>query len=104
MLRVRLGLAWPVEGEGSKGIRNGATRHEVLTHREKQLLQAASDHEVLAEAREEGNVVSVLLCHFAGEFEFKVPQVSSVLRHSKISEIGDFQRFLGHCYQVLALR
>lgn len=104
MLRVRLRLAWPVEGEGSKGVRNGAARHEVLTHREKQLLQATRDHKVLAEARKEGNVVSVLLCHFAGEFEFKVPQVSSVLRHSKISEIGDFQRFLGHCYQVLALR
>ena len=49
-------------------------------------------------------MVSVLLSHLAGEFEFKVPQVSSVLGYSKISEIGDFQRFLGHCYQILALR
>jgi len=48
-------------------------------------------------------VVSVLLCHLASKFEFEVPQVSSVLGYSKISEIGDFQRFLGHCYQILAL-
>ena len=48
-------------------------------------------------------MVSVLLCHLASKFEFEVPQVSSVLGYSKISEIGDFQRFLGHCYQILAL-
>ena len=48
-------------------------------------------------------MVSVLLSHLACEFEFEVPQVSSVLGYSKISEIGNFQCFLGHCYQILAL-
>lgn len=49
-------------------------------------------------------MISVLLSHLTCKFEFKVPQVSSVLRYSQISEIGDFQRFLGHRYQILALR